>query len=292
MMRKTIEMMLRISLAWLLPSVLCLFPSITSAQGQSLIIDHTCTDIKKVPAEYIEKAKKMFKVAYGHTSHGSQIVSGMDALRQSNPDLFGFGDTDAKGLSLLDETPKGDLGNPDRVTWAKRTRELLRGSGQDRNVIMWSWCGQVSNAWKEDIQTYLNLMSELEKEFPGVKFVYMTGHLDGSGKNGNLNRRNQQIRDFCRKNGTILFDFADIESFDPDGKINYMELYAGDSCDYRKKFVTKNWADEWLKKNPEHRIELPVSAAHSKPLNAALKGRAFWWMMARLAGWDGKLEAQ
>jgi len=27
--------------------------------------------------------------------------------------------------------------------------------------------------------------------------------------------------------------------------------------------------------------------AHSQALNCVLKGRAFWWMMARLAGWNG-----
>jgi len=272
--------------------VLCLFAPITMAQGQALIINHTCTDIQKIPTAYIEKAKTLFKVAYGHTSHGSQIVSGMSALRQSHPDLFGFGHGNAKTLSLLDTTPKGDLGNPDRVTWAQRTKELLKGSGQDRNLIMWSWCGQVSGASEKEIQTYLDLMSGLENEFPGVKLVYMTGHLDGSGKNGNLNRRNEQIREFCRKNGKILFDFADIESFAPDGKVNYMELYARDNCDYKKNDATRNWADEWVKNTPGHGIEPPASAAHSKPLNGALKGRAFWWMMARMAGWDGKSKAE
>jgi hypothetical protein len=169
---------------------------------------------------------------------------------------------------------------------------LLNGSGSDRNVIMWSWCGQVGGASEKDIQIYLDLMSGLEKEFPKVKFVYMTGHLDGSGKNGNLNRRNEQIREFCKKNGKILFDFADIESFDPDGKTNYMELNAGDGCDYMENGAAKNWVDEWLKKNPEHGIALPDDAAHSRPLNGALKGRAFWWMMARLAGWDGQAHAE
>jgi len=230
----------------------------------------------------------MFKVAYGHTSHGSQIVAGMGALKQSNPSLYNYGSGSVGKLSFLDYTPKGDLGNPDRVTWAQRTRELLNASGCDRNVIMWSWCGQVSGASEKNIQTYLDLMSGLEKEFPAVKFVYMTGHLDGTGKDGNLNRRNEQIREFCNKNGKILFDFADIESYDPDGKVNYMELNATDSCNYKENGVTKNWVDEWLKKNPEYGIALPAGAAHSKPLNGALKGRAFWWMMTRLAGWDGK----
>lgn len=254
--------------------------------SQGIIIDHKCTDISKVPGKAIEKAKAQFKVAYGHTSHGSQIVSGMDALRKSDPALFAFGKNTAAGsLSFLDATPKGDLGNPDRETWAQRTRELLNGSGKDRNLVMWSWCGQAGKASEKEMQTYLDLMSALEKEFPDVKFVYMTGHLDGSGKDGNLNKRNEQIRDFCRKNGRILFDFADIESYDPDGKVNYMELFAKDSCDYRDGKERKNWADEWLKNTPDNKIVLPDSAAHSKPLNAALKGRAFWWMLAVLSGW-------
>ena len=42
-------------------------------------------------------------------------------------------------------------------------------------------------------------MSQLESDYPGVKFVYMTGHLDGSGEVGNLNIRNEQIREYCRE---------------------------------------------------------------------------------------------
>ncbi|MFA6568736.1 MAG: hypothetical protein WCS96_11035 [Victivallales bacterium] len=255
--------------------------------SQGIIIDHNCTDISKVPRENIEKAKTQFKVAYGHTSHGSQIVSGMDALKRSDPSFFAFTkDSAPNTLSFWDAVPSGDLGNPDRSAWAQRTRELLTGNGRDRNLIVWSWCGQAGGASEKDMQTYLDLMNALEKEFPAVKFVYMTGHLDGSGKDGNLNKRNEQIRGFCKKNGKVLFDFADIESYDPDGKVNYMELFATDGCDYSDGKQKKNWADEWLKNNPGNKIILPDSAAHSKPLNAARKGSAFWWMMARLSGWN------
>jgi hypothetical protein len=264
---------------------LAFLQSALPAQGPALIIDHTCIDLDKVPASYIEKAKNSFRIAYGHTSHGSQIISGMNALQKSNPELYAFGT--GGGLSLLDGNPAGDLGNPDRQSWAQRTRELLSLPGQDRNVIMWSWCGQVSSSSEQDIQSYLKLMSELEEEFPNVRFLYMTGHLDGTGVEGNLNKRNEQIREFCKQNGKILFDFADIESYDPDGKVNYMESNAKDSCDYTDGGAATNWAQEWLAKNPEHGMALPDSAAHSEPLNGALKGRAFWWMMARMADWDG-----
>ncbi len=256
------------------------------AVAEALIIDHTATDLSQVPVAAIERAKQLCRVAYGHTSHGSQIVSGMEALRRRNPALFAFGN-DGDGLSFQDGTPEGDLGNPDRSTWAERTYALLKGPGQDRNVILWSWCGQAGWASEEEIQGYLELMDRLEREFPNVVFVYMTGHLDGSGADGNLNRRNEQIRDFCRTHGKVLFDFADIESYDPDGQENYMRLGANDNCDYQRDGATRNWAEDWLRRNPGHGLALPDSAAHTQPLNAALKGQAFWYLLARLAGWDG-----
>jgi hypothetical protein len=82
-------------------------------------------------------------------------------------------------------------------------------------------------------------MSSLENEFENVTFVYMTGHLDGTGENGNLTQRNNQIREFCKNNNKILFDFADIESYDPDG--NY----------YNDDYDGGNWALEWQNNNPD-----------------------------------------
>ena len=101
-----------------------------------------------------------------------------------------------------------------------------RGSkNSDVNVIMWSWCGQASGLSEQQmISNYLAPMSDLETKYWGVKFVYMTCHLDGSGSEGNMNLRNEQIRAYCSANKKILFDFADIESYDPDGQTNYMLL--------------------------------------------------------------------
>jgi len=187
-----------------------------------------------------------------------------------------------KSLALYDREPEGDLGNQDRTTWTLRTRKLLDTGWGDTNIIMWSWCGQVSGASEENINTYLKLMDQLETDYPHVTFIYMTGHLDGTSEQGNLNRRNNQIRNFCIKNTKILFDFADIESYDPDGNY-FLEKRADDGCNYIEDGIQKNWADEWCSSHPDVCPEFPC--AHSKPLNCILKGKAFWWMMARLAGW-------
>jgi hypothetical protein len=111
--------------------------------------------------------------------------------------------------------------------------------------------------------------------------------LDGSGKEGNLNLRNNQIRDYCTTNKKILYDFADIESYGPDGKVNYMELYANDNCDYTTATgESKNWAIEWQNSHTENVDWYDCSAAHSQALNGNRKAFAAWWMFARLAGWN------
>lgn len=259
--------------------------NVQSAFGQPQAVQHTGKiyvghrDINayNVPASYIIKAKQMFKIFYGHTSHGSQIISGMSAMN-SNP--YTFNSNGSGGALKLVET-SGDLGHNGDLAWATTTRNHLTWN-KDINVVMWSWCGGCSDNTPSGVSAYLNEMSKLEREYPNVKFIYMTGHLDGSGTEGNLNRVNQQIRDYCARNNKILYDFADIESYDPSGK-EFLSRYATDGCDYRG----GNWAREWLSRNPNSIYRLPSEAAHTSPLNGAMKGHAFWVLLAKMAGYRG-----
>ncbi len=253
---------------------------------QAIIADHTCIRITSVPVTWIEQAKQQFRIAYGHTSHGSQIVSGMSVLQAQEGSTYAFNrDGDGGALSLHDRVPSGDLGHRGDLTWEAATRALLNRGDCDRNMIMWSWCGGCSDNTVEGINTYLQAMYQLERDYPDVTFVYMTGHLDGTGEEGNLHQRNEQIRAFCRDNGKVLFDFADIESYDPDGNY-FLDRSANDNCDYIDgNGQRRNWAQEWCARNPGECES--CSCAHSQCLNCQMKGRAFWWMMARLAGWEG-----
>ncbi|MGA1823302.1 MAG: hypothetical protein ACMUIP_01470 [bacterium] len=194
-------------------------------------------------------------------------------------------------LDLRDTPFSGayDLGNPDRSAWAQATRNYL-DEHSEVNVIIWSWCGQADTT-EENIDLYLGLMNTLEAEYPNVSFVYMTGHLNGTGADGNLNQRNQQIRNYCLAHEKILYDFADIESYDPDGLVNYMELLANDNCDYDSDSDGSrdtNWANDWQNSHTEDIDWYSCSAAHSQALNGNLKAYAAWWLWARLGGWAGE----
>jgi hypothetical protein len=258
--------------------------------GNAIIINHSSTKLASIPAEWIQAAKDGLHIAYSHTSHGSQLTEGMSGLVSFKGASYAWnnGGTN-EALDLHDYAIGGDLGNPDRTSWAQGTRTYL-AANTDVNVIMWSWCGQVSTASEADINTYLVLMSELERDYPTVKFIYMTGHLDGTGLTGNLHLRNEQIRNFCKENNKILYDFADIECYNPDG-IYFGDKKPNDGCAYDTDgdgSLDSNWAIEWQNSHTQGTDWFNCSAAHTQPVNANQKAYAAWWLWARLAGWNGK----
>ena len=288
-MRKSIQCLIYVLLSILMLSFnQCGSSTDTGSSGSGKVMDHSDATLEKLSTSEIENAKQKLHIAYGHTSHGSQLVSGMSGLVDFKGVLYTFNNGGTNGALDLRDTPfsgASDLGNPNRTAWADATRNYLNNNG-DINVIIWSWCGQVSSATEEDINTYLNLMTELEEDFPDVIFVYMTGHLDGSGEEGNLNQRNEQIRNYCSANNKYLYDFADIESYDPDGETNYMLLNANDACEYDSDGNDSrdaNWAVEWRDAHTQDVDWYQCGSAHSDALNANQKAYAAWALWVAIA---------
>jgi len=285
--------------------------------SRAIIIDHASTDIAAIPQAWIEEAKRQLHIAYGHTSHGSQLTTGMAALVSfanngglglSLPEnIFQFSASGNNGGAYLhlfegDEYGDGELDHDCGYfpQWVDETRAYLgnpnpdtgRGTNHsEMNVIIWSWCGQASSYTEQQmLDQYLLPMSQLEMDYPGITFVYMTGHADGSGEGGNLHLRNQQIRDYCLKNNKVLYDFYDIELHDPNGAY-YGDKAVTDGCDYDSKgdgAVDRNWALDWQATHAQGVEWYACDCAHSQVLNCNRKAYAAWRLWARLAGWDGE----
>ncbi len=239
---------------------LCIMADGGSVVADAILADHVAvTEFPNIPLDTITAIGADYNIYYVHTSHGSQILTGIGMVQAENaahapPSFYEWGD---------------DLGHVGDTTWAPHARTYLT-SNPDCNMAMFSWCGGCSDNTEAGIDAYLAKMEELEAAFPAVIFIYMTGHLDGTGIDGNLYRSNNQIRDYCAAHGKILFDFADIESWDPDGNYYPDET---DAC---------YWCTDWC---AQHTCPSCGSCAHSHCFNCYLKGKAWWWMMAQVSGW-------
>lgn len=298
-----------------------------SAQN-GFVIDHRHTDISKIPIKYIQLAKQKLKIHYFRRSHGSHIdVGGMAALKRYSVDYaykFAYNPTGANGeLYLSNKWYSLDFEND---KWVKITRDFLDDPANAQiNVLMWAWS---SYLYKSDVDKYLVDMEALIADYGpnGTKikagkrtvpviFIFQTAcNQVQVERNKELYLKNQKIREHCKKHNRILFDFNDIECYNPDGEYfgdgspdgSYSgKNLLGDDLSYKSSGGRANWGIQWMKKNPNAELtklaadKICVTCEHSmgfhegetkdnSRIHCVLKGGAAWWMFAKLAGWDEK----
>jgi len=260
------------------------------ANQSAIIIDHTSTDISKIPSCWIEKAKTL-TMQYAHRSHGNNIFEGMGYLSTINSNLKYNralntlpAQTSPIGIRIMDGNPPLNTYSTPDLFW-NTTAGLTATENNWKtglyNISMWAWSSEFGSnisptIIETGIQTYLNGMNNLSTKYPNVRFVYMTGPVNNT--NASLVGYNQEIRNYAKTNNKILYDMEDIGKYDPSG-VYYPN--ANGNC---------SWCTSWCASHPADCVNLPATdtgCSHTHGLLCVQTGKAYWWMMARLAGWDG-----
>ncbi len=277
----------------------CVVDSAPPVTGAIIADHHAVADFDKIPACWLERAKQL-TLHYAHTSHGSQLNTGADTLESLHSEYKYLRRTSTTpglpsqqnpiGLRVYDGTTIDTYATPGRY-WSTQagidSTNAIANTG-DYDFSMWSWCGQQSTNTEATVQQYLDTMNAFEQQHPSMRFVYMTGHAEAStvSKYDTSTRNNAMVRQYVINNNKVLYDFADIGTHNPDGH-DYWDEGAGKSDLNECIYNGGNWCTTWCNAHPGNDLCASNSCAHSNPLNCNMKARAYWWLMARLAGWDG-----
>jgi len=301
---------------FLVGSMLTIFADdAASDPAEALIIDHRHTDITQIPESAIQAAKDTLHIIYGGRSHSRTISRGMGPPGDNY--LANFANGGGLGLNLptnifaynsggiggaLDMTVMSELGLGDAnydlswyPEWVTQVRGVLENPAYpNTNVVFWAWSYlHYYYSTQRVYDEYLTPMQQLEADYPDVTFVYTTPilrHEPGSTEVTNIKEISQTIRDFCIANNKVFFDWADIESYDPDGV--YYEFTHEDGSYYSSAADTTpdgNWAVEWRNAHTQN-VDWYLcgsSGYHSDDLIGNLMAYAAWSLLTQLVGWDG-----
>ena len=282
--------------------ILLILSHFSILQYGQIIADHTVVDrYDDIPQQYIDEVKKMWLVIAGE-SHSYAYIKGLDLLEDVDADytvnlMLESGTPESYTSSYLraSRATWGDLthssgwiysyGEEDWITSTtaiNRTKDGIKYC-YDNNIPIaaigfgWCWDDEVGldvNDYFTATQEYVDYCNE--NDYPTTVY-YTTGPIDYDTPMYlyDLHVRNEAIRDYIDNydGNMVFFDYADIICHDDDGTLYYV-MYG----DIPVPKVTPTNAGD-------HTI------GHIGEAGAIRLAKALWWMLARIAGWDGGISS-
>jgi len=271
---------------------LFLFLQIGSAAP--IIIDHRTTDISEIPSEWIDSVKANINWYYLHRSHGGQLHEGLDQIATEHSEMqfvdesmyYSGGQwrgvnipTEANALRTVyyaDGFVHHFWSTPSGTGEEERVNEHIFTINPIINVAMFVWCYDMNNYPQDSVQLYLDSMAAFEKRFPDIIWVYTTGNAQGGGENGvRRYQNNEMIRDWVRENpdeNRVLYDFADLDAW-----------HFNETTSQWSQGTFEYGGQTYPTEHPEFQEEV---IAHTTAESCLQKGKATWYLMARIAGWN------
>jgi len=239
----------------LILSILSLSPIVLAQTA--IVADHNTVDLTVIPDVALSLASAL-RVHLRHASVGGNINDGLNAIQAEN--------------SKYDRTHwvfymRGNPGWQAKVIDLD-TFTIAHASEYDVFSMKFCWIDPDAN-----FASYRDTLLHLESRYPSKHFVWWTMPItrDADGSEGLRQDFNESVRTFAVANGKLLFDIADIEAHNAAG----VKKTDGSGHELQQ--------DVWS-----------LDGGHLNPAGARRVASAFWWLMARVAGWGGttKVEQQ
>lgn len=270
--------------------------------------------LRTIPEFTLSKIRSDFEIAYFHTSHGTHVsygAFGLPGFKNGDENKFGISKSKESNKLYFRDNPGGfsvsDLSNADNdwnkwITEARTWLELPENSGV--TVFMWSWC----NIAGHNATTYCNSMQTLINEYGiggtkvglgrarenPVNFVFMTGHANTNSNTGAGNPKEQAsiIRGFCQDKGYYCIDYYSIDTHDMNAVYYEDTGDNGNSVAYGGNFYL-DWQNshiegiDWYQNRNSPDGSVTYGQHNTQHITANRKAFAFWWVMAKISGWEG-----
>jgi|GEM_PF-2079140 len=230
---------------------------LTLIENEALVVDHHHTTLNIIPSQWLEQAKRHNLLVLGALGN-DPVTLGLRLLGQRDSRLSPATSANELGLVLTEGSwlPQGAALDPQEWRWS--LEKAILESQATVAVIRPDEGALLAGRLKAEI--YLSVVNELSGRLPGIKLVCATVGMDEP--NEILAKFNRQVRESVLLNKGMLLDAADIESWSGGEQQTVNEVPV---------------------RHPANRMSQGMQSQG----NLANQGSAAWWLLARLAGWEG-----